>query len=239
MFLFHFNLFRSIEGLCNNLDNPHWGAAMNAHHRQPYWILVYSVQAAILDSSLQCTGGHIGFLFTVCSILKCCTVYRRPYWILVYCVHLIILDFSLQCTGCHIGFQFTVYRLPYWILVYMYRWLYWILVYSVYRRPYWILVYSVQAAILDSCLQCTGSHIGFQFTVYRRPYWAQIYNVQAGSYIVVQFTVYRQPYLIVVYTVQVAILESNLQNLQVSMLRFSALYTVQCTVQKQPCWILV
>ncbi len=26
-------LARSIEGMCNNLENPHWGAAMNAHHR--------------------------------------------------------------------------------------------------------------------------------------------------------------------------------------------------------------
>jgi len=25
--------YRSIEGMCNNLENPHWGAAMNAHHR--------------------------------------------------------------------------------------------------------------------------------------------------------------------------------------------------------------
>ena len=25
--------YRSIEGICNNLDNPHWGAAMNGHHR--------------------------------------------------------------------------------------------------------------------------------------------------------------------------------------------------------------
>ena len=143
----------------------------------PYWILVYSVQAAILDSSLQYIGGHIGFQFTVYTgghIGFQFTVYRWPYLILVYCVHAIIFDFSLQCTGCHIGFQFTVYRLPYWILVYMYRW------------PYWILVYSS-----------------------------------------------------VVYTVQVAILESNLQNLQVSMLRFIAFYTVQCTVQKQPCWILL
>ena len=230
MFLFHFNLFRSIEGLCNNLDNPHWGAAMNAHHRQPYWILVYSVQAAILDSSLQCIGGHIGVQFTV---------YRRPYLILVYCVHAIIFDFSLQRTGCHTGFQFTCTGGYIGFQFTVYTGGHIGFQFTVYRRLYWILVYSVQAAILDSCLQCTGSHIGFQFTVYRRPYWAQIYNVQAGSYIVVQFTVYRQPYLIVVYTVQVAILESNLQNLQVSMLRFSALYTVQCTVQKQPCWILV
>jgi len=25
--------YRSVEGICNNLDNPHWGAAMNGHHR--------------------------------------------------------------------------------------------------------------------------------------------------------------------------------------------------------------
>jgi peroxidase len=25
--------YRSIEGICNNLDHPHWGAAMNGHHR--------------------------------------------------------------------------------------------------------------------------------------------------------------------------------------------------------------
>ena len=25
--------YRTTEGICNNLDNPHWGAAMNAHHR--------------------------------------------------------------------------------------------------------------------------------------------------------------------------------------------------------------
>ena len=93
-------------------------------YRLPYWILVYSVQvaildsslhvqvvildsslqciqAAILDSSLQCTGGYIGFLFTV---------YRRPYWILVYSVQVAILDSSLQCTGGHIGLKFTMYR---------------------------------------------------------------------------------------------------------------------------------
>eukprot|EP00095_Tigriopus_kingsejongensis_P005480 snap_masked-scaffold491_size156641-processed-gene-0.8 protein:Tk05480 transcript:snap_masked-scaffold491_size156641-processed-gene-0.8-mRNA-1 annotation:"hypothetical protein DAPPUDRAFT_301956" len=25
--------YRSVTGLCNNLDHPHWGSAMNAHHR--------------------------------------------------------------------------------------------------------------------------------------------------------------------------------------------------------------
>jgi len=25
--------YRSVEGICNNLDHPHWGAAMNGHHR--------------------------------------------------------------------------------------------------------------------------------------------------------------------------------------------------------------
>ena len=25
--------YRDVEGLCNNLDNPHWGAAMVAHSR--------------------------------------------------------------------------------------------------------------------------------------------------------------------------------------------------------------
>ena len=27
--------YRSVEGICNNLEQPHWGAAMNGHHR---WI---------------------------------------------------------------------------------------------------------------------------------------------------------------------------------------------------------
>ena len=25
--------YRSVEGICNNMENPHWGAAMNGHHR--------------------------------------------------------------------------------------------------------------------------------------------------------------------------------------------------------------
>lgn len=25
--------YRSVSGVCNNIDHPHWGAAMNAHHR--------------------------------------------------------------------------------------------------------------------------------------------------------------------------------------------------------------
>ena len=34
--------YRSIEGICNNLDNPHWGAAMNGHHRSFLSIAIVS-----------------------------------------------------------------------------------------------------------------------------------------------------------------------------------------------------
>jgi hypothetical protein len=37
---------RSVEGICNNLDHPHWGAAMNAHHRSHNtYILVFSLSS--------------------------------------------------------------------------------------------------------------------------------------------------------------------------------------------------
>ena len=42
--------YRDVEGLCNNLDNPHWGAAMVAHSRS---LSIHCLQLCIYKLSVM------------------------------------------------------------------------------------------------------------------------------------------------------------------------------------------
>ena len=47
--------YRDIEGICNNLANPHWGAAQMAHHR----FLAYDFADGISAPRLSVTGREL------------------------------------------------------------------------------------------------------------------------------------------------------------------------------------